>query len=659
MSLSINNNSSSLVALEALNAAQTELSKTENTISTGKKVDNAADSPAIYSIAAQMNGNLQGMGAVSDSLSLGAQVVATANTAGNKIMASLQGLQATITTSGQTGTDATAMATQILSTLDSVNSYARNATFSGVNLLTSGGDAVNAYNGTTLQTIVNVQGQTETFSSVVGKTGTLVDKLGLTSNSASGSSTVDSTQNIFSALNSSNVTHVDTSAMTMNDIVLGNGTAGGGGTTVKVGNNTFEFVQSGKAAQNGNIAVSLDNGFSVKSAMSALVSSLNGSGIAASVNGKDGSLSIQGASTSVSASTPTPRTYSADLSSAVAGATLTLGSTTYTLLGTNTSAAKTVKTFSQVATDAGTGGGISLQEGKLVSTQIFAATTNGSSTANVTQNNSIDLSHLKNGDSVTVGSVTYHLDTGSNSGTDKYEESITKLVAAIKDANPSDNFSLGNNNRLTNTGTTTFSANISKSTVTSKASYSLDTSSLSDGATITASGVTYTYHPDTETHKYVSSLAELATSSGLKNKAGVLSGAIQFSATTDGRTPVNISTDSTVRDFVASSGKALDQIAVGIKGGVTAAVSSLQSAITNMSSVMQTIGNYSNTLTGMTTYTKSLTDAVTNGVSALTDADMAAESAKLTSLQTKQSLAIKSLTIANGQSQNILSLFQG
>jgi flagellin len=78
-----------------------------------------------------------------------------------------------------------------------------------------------------------------------------------------------------------------------------------------------------------------------------------------------------------------------------------------------------------------------------------------------------------------------------------------------------------------------------------------------------------------------------------------------------------------------------------------------------MSSVMQGLGNYSNTLTGMTTYTKSLTDAVTNGVSALTDADMAAASAKLTSLQTKQSLAIKSLTIANGQSQNILSLFQG
>ena len=118
--------------------------------------------------------------------------------------------------------------------------------------------------------------------------------------------------------------------------------------------------------------------------------------------------------------------------------------------------------------------------------------------------------------------------------------------------------------------------------------------------------------------------------------------------------PLDLSSSVTV-----SGGTAADQIAVGIKGGVTTGVSAIQSAITSMSSVMQNLGNYSNTLSGLSTYTSSLKDAVTNGVSALTDADMAAESAKLTSLQTKQSLAIKSLTIANGQSQNILSLFQG
>ncbi|PAK74424.1 hypothetical protein B8X00_14265, partial [Acetobacter fabarum] len=232
MSLSINNNSSSLVALEALNATQTQLSQTENTVSTGKKVDNAADSPAIYSIAAQMNGNLQGMTAVSDSLSLGAQVVATANTAGNKIMTSLQTLQNTVTTAGQTGTDASAMATQILSTLDSINSYARDATFSGVNLLTSAGDAVNAYNGTTLQTLTNVQGQTQTFKTMAGSNTTLVDALGLTQDSATGSNAADSTQTIFSTLNKNNVAELKTGNLTSNEILLGNGTTAGSTVTI-------------------------------------------------------------------------------------------------------------------------------------------------------------------------------------------------------------------------------------------------------------------------------------------------------------------------------------------------------------------------------------------------------------------------------------------
>ena len=43
---------------------------------------------------------------------------------------------------------------------------------------------------------------------------------------------------------------------------------------------------------------------------------------------------------------------------------------------------------------------------------------------------------------------------------------------------------------------------------------------------------------------------------------------------------------------------------------------------------------------------------------ALTDADLSAESAQLTSLQTKQQLAIQSLSIANSQSQSLLSLFR-
>ncbi|GBQ97737.1 flagellin C protein [Acetobacter nitrogenifigens DSM 23921 = NBRC 105050] len=87
-------------------------------------------------------------------------------------------------------------------------------------------------------------------------------------------------------------------------------------------------------------------------------------------------------------------------------------------------------------------------------------------------------------------------------------------------------------------------------------------------------------------------------------------------------------------------------------------VSVVQNAITAMTNVASTLGTNTQTITGMTTYSSNLSDSLTSTVGALTDADMAAESAKLTSLQTKQELAISSLSLAKSSSQNILTLFR-
>lgn len=92
---------------------------------------------------------------------------------------------------------------------------------------------------------------------------------------------------------------------------------------------------------------------------------------------------------------------------------------------------------------------------------------------------------------------------------------------------------------------------------------------------------------------------------------------------------------------------------------LTSLVKNVQDAITNVTKFTSKLGAASQTIASLSSFGTTLSDNLTAGVGALTDADMSAESAKLTSLQTKQSLAIKSLTIANGQSQNILSLFQG
>lgn len=51
-------------------------------------------------------------------------------------------------------------------------------------------------------------------------------------------------------------------------------------------------------------------------------------------------------------------------------------------------------------------------------------------------------------------------------------------------------------------------------------------------------------------------------------------------------------------------------------------------------------------------------DAIDRGVSALIDADMNAESARLSALQVQQQLGVQSLSIANSNAQNILALFR-
>lgn len=118
------------------------------------------------------------------------------------------------------------------------------------------------------------------------------------------------------------------------------------------------------------------------------------------------------------------------------------------------------------------------------------------------------------------------------------------------------------------------------------------------------------------------------------------------------------------------SGKGISAAATGSAvslGGVTSqtAVASTPSlvlaqvstAITTMNNISATLGAKSQQVTAMADFTKSLSDSLTAGVGALTDADMAAESAKLQSLQTKQQLAIQSLSIANQQPQVMLKLF--
>ena len=94
-------------------------------------------------------------------------------------------------------------------------------------------------------------------------------------------------------------------------------------------------------------------------------------------------------------------------------------------------------------------------------------------------------------------------------------------------------------------------------------------------------------------------------------------------------------------------------------GGATGAIALVEAAIDVMGSRLATLGATLRQVEGLQDFTKQLTDSVKEGLGSLVDADLAEESAKLTSLQTKQQLAVQSLSIANAAPQSLLSLFRG
>jgi flagellin len=87
-------------------------------------------------------------------------------------------------------------------------------------------------------------------------------------------------------------------------------------------------------------------------------------------------------------------------------------------------------------------------------------------------------------------------------------------------------------------------------------------------------------------------------------------------------------------------------------------ISQVTAAINSVASAAAGLGAVKNRIATNTDFVKTLMDSVTRGVGQLVDADMNAESTRLQALQTQQQLGVQALSIANQNSQSILSLFR-
>jgi len=87
-------------------------------------------------------------------------------------------------------------------------------------------------------------------------------------------------------------------------------------------------------------------------------------------------------------------------------------------------------------------------------------------------------------------------------------------------------------------------------------------------------------------------------------------------------------------------------------------IDTITKSMTTATNKLASLGTSSTGLDMHLTFTGKLQDSLDAGVGNLVDADLAKESAKLQSLQTKQQLGVQALSIANQTPQSILSLFK-
>jgi flagellin len=90
----------------------------------------------------------------------------------------------------------------------------------------------------------------------------------------------------------------------------------------------------------------------------------------------------------------------------------------------------------------------------------------------------------------------------------------------------------------------------------------------------------------------------------------------------------------------------------------TSMIATLQTSLTNVNSALAKLSSGSKKFSIQLDFTQKLSDTLTTGIGHMVDADMAKESALLTSLQTKQQLGVQALAIANQAPQIVLSLFK-
>jgi flagellin len=203
MTVSVNTNVGAMVALQNLNSTSSQLSMTQNVISTGLKVASAKDDGAIYAIAQNQRATVASLDAVTDSLNRASSSVDVAMSAGNSITDLLTQMKEKALAASDTSLDTTsrtAMENDFDSLRDQITSTIANASFNGVDLLDGTTPSLAALANASGTARITVAGQNMSLGGTIVTVGTTASFASATSASALLTTIDDSINNVSAAL---------------------------------------------------------------------------------------------------------------------------------------------------------------------------------------------------------------------------------------------------------------------------------------------------------------------------------------------------------------------------------------------------------------------------------------------------------------------------
>ena len=134
---SINTNPGAMIALQNLNATNSELQNTQQRINTGKKISNAKDNGAIWSMAKMQSATSSSLNAVKDSLQRGQSTIDVALAAGDTVTDLLGKMKEKALAASDTSLNTAsfnALVSDFTSLRDQITKAVTNAKFNGVSI---------------------------------------------------------------------------------------------------------------------------------------------------------------------------------------------------------------------------------------------------------------------------------------------------------------------------------------------------------------------------------------------------------------------------------------------------------------------------------------------------------------------------------------------